>query len=429
MTAAAPTHPTTWKSPAIVFLVAFTVATAFWLVLPKNVRTTRSTDFTTVYEPVARNILAGNGITTDDGELLTHFPPGYSYILAAVFKIAHPAYLTENLLLQLIAFTAHALTALLIYQMAATIWSRRFALIPAILWITYLPALWFTAVLNSEVAFTPVFYVALLLFWRQLRRPQFSLFASLLIGLILGAAMLIRPIAIAAAFLLAALLWFNRPMDTRRRRLAAIGILLLGNLLAILPWQTFAYLRTGKTFLLSTGGLPSMIDGLTYALPDSDHSAAPVSGDLLAIMEDCEDAYQSQQIHSVSTAFTWLAQQAKERPLAVAHLLATKAARSWFATDSRHLERPLLILQIPYLLAGLLGIILALRWRGPARQMAIISLVFLLYFWAMTILVLSLLRYMVPAMPLLFLFTPGLWVFLRRPAGKLPLQITSRVVE
>ncbi|MGE5609156.1 MAG: ArnT family glycosyltransferase [Bacillota bacterium] len=429
MTAAVSTHPATWKSSATIFLVAFAVAAVFWLALPRSVRTTRSTDYATVYAPAARNLLAGNGVTTPDGQLLTHFPPGYPCILAAAFQIAHSTHLPENFLLQLLAFTAHALTALLIYRMAVTIWSPRFALVPAILWMTYLPALWFTSVLNSEVAFTPIFYATLLLFWRQLRRPKFSLPAGFLLGLLIGVAMLVRPIAIAVAFILAALLWFHRPMDTRSRRAAAIVVLLLGNLLAVLPWQVYAYLRTGKVLLLSSGGLPSLIDGLTYALPRADRADTPVSREVLTVMQQCENAYRSGQIRSVSMAFVYLAQQAKEHPLAVLQIFATKAARSWFATDSHHLERPLLILQIPYLLAGLISLILALRWRGPARQMATLSLAFVLYFWAMTILVLSLLRYMTPAMPLLFVLTPGLWVFLRKPTGKLPLQITSRVVE
>jgi hypothetical protein len=79
--------------------------------------------------------------------------------------------------------------------------------------------------------------------------------------------------------------------------------------------------------------------------------------------------------------------------------------RSFYGTDSLRYELWLLAIQLPLLLLSASALKLSYRWpeREPWRPLAFLTLAVLVYFLAMTVLVLSILRYLVPAMALLFL--------------------------
>jgi hypothetical protein len=75
-----------------------------------------------------------------------------------------------------------------------------------------------------------------------------------------------------------------------------------------------------------------------------------------------------------------------------------------------------------FLLPVVAGAVVALRQPSPRLRLLLIVIAsFTLYFWAMTILVLSIMRYMVPAMGLLFTLAPGAVV-----AARAAMSPTSR---
>jgi hypothetical protein len=192
------------------------------------------------------------------------------------------------------------------------------------------------------------------------------------------------------------------------RRFAAAAALLLPTLAVILPWQIHTYHRLGRFQLLSTGGLPSIIDGLTYARPAEDRAALKVAPDVANLMSDLQSEYASGRISTTSQLAGWMFRQLAERPGAVLKLAAAKVVRCWYATDSHRHERALMLLQIPYGLA-LLGAFIAARRRGPdARKFATLVLALACYYWLMSAMVLSIVRYMVPVVALLMAMTPAL---------------------
>jgi hypothetical protein len=67
-------------------------------------------------------------------------------------------------------------------------------------------------------------------------------------------------------------------------------------------------------------------------------------------------------------------------------------------------------LQIIFLPLVLWGSVICWRQGGTARNLAIVVWACVFYFWAMTILVFSMLRYMVPAIGLLMLMTPACFI-------------------
>jgi hypothetical protein len=87
-----------------------------------------------------------------------------------------------------------------------------------------------------------------------------------------------------------------------------------------------------------------------------------------------------------------------------------KALRSWYATDSGRFELPSMILQSLYLVVIVIGSWQSWHQGEQRRQMTLIIWLITAYFWLITITVLSILRYILPAIGLLFLLLPGILV-------------------
>ena len=189
-----------------------------------------------------------------------------------------------------------------------------------------------------------------------------------------------------------------------RLRLFLVTLMLVGNFAAIFPWEIWVYHHTGRIIPLSTGGFPVIHKGLTYAVDlDGYRLTSKIPEDVFALMQEI---YTSRS-ESVEDIFSLLIQQLKERPQAVTKLFIMKAARSWYGTDSGRYETAIMLLQIIYLVFALWGSVVSWRQGGIARNLAVVIWVMVFYFWGMTILVLSILRYMVPAMGLLMLMVPA----------------------
>jgi hypothetical protein len=103
-------------------------------------------------------------------------------------------------------------------------------------------------------------------------------------------------------------------------------------------------------------------------------------------------------------------EEAGQAPAAFLKLMAIKVARSWYGNDSRVMEAPALAIQMVYLALILWGSVYAWRQGGALRRMNAGNWLIVLYFWAMTILVVPLLRYMMPVMGLLMIALPGVYL-------------------
>ena len=124
--------------------------------------------------------------------------------------------------------------------------------------------------------------------------------------------------------------------------------------------------------------------------------------EVAALMREVDAARP--RLRSASAILAFLGEKTREEPATVGLLLALKTARSFYATDSMRFEPQLLALQLPLLLLFAFTLGRALRRpEEPWRALAVLALLLLLYFLAMTVLVLSILRYLVPAFALIFL--------------------------
>jgi hypothetical protein len=387
-----------------------------WALLPARYRANDSTDYWEFYAPVAHNLLAGRGLTLAEAPAVL-YPPGYPALLALAFLGARGLSWPAELGAQAISLMAHMLSVGLLYQLAEQVWAK-WAWLPALLWATYPLGLWLAKQPNSEGPFLVVLLSALWMLGPVLIQPRpdktTPLFRVLGAGMLLGAAGLLRPIALGVGVVLAALLCFRAPGWWR---LGFATTLLFGNALAVLPWEWWAYTQTGQVIPLSTNGPISMRGGLLFAVDSKGYrTALPVPAEARQVMLGFIPLRDRGTTITISEITQALKAQWHTHPLGVAQLYALKAARSWYATDSGRFEGWILALQAMYLTAIGLSAWRAWRLGGAAHWLVMLVLALTLYFWGMTIVALSIVRYMTPVMALLFLLTPALL----RPAPSAP---------
>jgi hypothetical protein len=398
------------KPKSLVFIFSVIVTLSFWSILPPHFQTSESSDYSDYYEPVARNILNGAGITNEDGTPAINYPPGYPLLLAAIFAIANFFNVTEKIMLSGFALMCMGTASVFVFMLASTIWRVFPALISSLLWITYPLSLWVTKQPNSELPFLVFFYAGFYLFWHSVAHKNWTFTLYFFSGALIGLSILIRPITIGAVFIMSAALYFLAKEIKPPSRLLLIAGLLIGNIIAISPWETWTYLQTRRIIPLSAAGPGSVLDGLTFAIAEKGYrQTIKVPLDVVKVMEDIQLASSGSATNNrLRGAMTALGKELITQPSVVVRLYAIKAARSWYATDSGRFETAIILFQIPYLLLIVLGSVAAWSRRGIFRDSTIVIWLIVLYFWAMTTTVLSIVRYMVPVIGLLLVLAPAI---------------------
>lgn len=369
------------------------------------------TDYRSFYRPAAENILQGQGFWPEG--MPPKYPPGFPLILAAIFSLAKLLSVGELGLIMIFNILFAAGSTIFLFLISELIFNRKIALIGSLLWLSYPLWLWFLKNPNTEVPFALLLYAA---FWFYLRavlekRPVIMLVS----GLLFGAASLVRPISFLLAFILA-LLVFYLLKDKSKKLCLVLGLfLIIGNIAAILPWEVYVFAQTGKVIPLSVNGPLSIVDGLTFAVKQGD------GGDQAVVPRDVSNLMKRAKEGGLMTwgqVFQFMGQEFLGQPLTFLKLMGLKLIRSWYATSQMWWEDKILLVQLLYILTGLAGVGLAIKNFREKFRMLVFLLVVVFYFWAMTLAVLSILRYMVPAMGLVVIFSAvaldSLWKKLSR---------------
>lgn len=395
-----------WPWIGAVTLCSLTVALIFLRVIPAGAQVNEGSDYLYFYEPVAKNLAAGKGLVTNTGTFAMHYPPGYPLLLAATFKLAAWLTVSPETTGLCLTLLCHALAAVFVFLLARKLWGDWAAMVAALAWISYPPILWLTKQPNSEIPFMAVFYASVLVLWSAYwRRAGWHLY--FLAGVLGGVAALIRPIGLGAMVMMALGLLIATRGQSLRLRLGLAGLLLLGNFAAIFPWQVWVYARTGRVVLLAGNLIPSIRDGLRFAVTAKSYrQTVSVPEDVRAMMQRLDARFS--ELNSLPGIAAVVVEEARPQPMALVKLLLLKLARSWYATDSGRREGLILLFQIVYLGLTFAGAWMTWRAGGRARQMVFGLGLTLLYFWGMTVLTLSILRYLTPIIGLSFVVLPGL---------------------
>ncbi|MBF0433474.1 MAG: glycosyltransferase family 39 protein [Fibrobacteria bacterium] len=357
---------------------------------------------------MAKNLANGGGYYYEGGVPVLLYPPGFTLLLSALFVISDVLHINESMILTLFILLCTGISAIIIYRFSLFLWNKKYAFLSSMLWVCYPLFLWFTRRPSSELPFLVLFLGALYLFWVAIRTQKRIIAYSLLAGMLIGCAMLIRPIGIGLVFVLGFSLLFIKYQLKIRTKVLIIALMLLGNIAIVLPWELWVYQKTGKVVMLTDGSGIAMRDGLTFAVHLKGYrQGVKIPDDVREMMRDMHRNHYSKMV-SKAYIMNLLRQKFRENPGAVIKLYMIKIVRSWYCTDSQRYELALLAIQIPFLLLSLLATYFALRRKKEYYEIALIIWLFVGYFWLMSILSLTLVRYLVPGIGLLFLLWPAL---------------------
>jgi len=364
-------------------------------------------DYTSFYKPIAKNILSGKGITLD-GAFSTRVPPGYPLLLAGVFGLATVSHIPEAVLISAFGLGCVGLSAIFVFLTAKSVWGNKGAFLSWGLFLTYPLLMPLVRAPNSETPFLVFFYASFFLLWRNILLGRSKAIFYFLPGVILGLAMLIRPIAIGVGLVFCITIWLAATNLGPKIRLVAIAFLLLGNIATVVPWLTSVYDNTGKMIPLSSVGPVTMRSGWVFAVKtDGFRQGVDVPEDVRFLMERIMSRYS--EMTSFPKIVSVILEEGIKSPFAAVKLMALKVARSWYATDSQRHENIILPIQIFYFTAIVLALFFSFKRGKKAGLLAISVSMIIGYFWLIDIIACSIVRYMIPALGLGFTMIPGIW--------------------
>ena len=386
------------RTSVVVFAAAIVAQLMFDAALPASFAANTSEDFRVFYLPVAENLRAGLGLTVD-GAPATYWAPGYPVVLAGSFHLADLVGLSHDAAVHLVRLVAVGLGAVVLLALFERLFARRTAVLATAMWIVCPLNLFLGKQPNSELPFRVVLYGALLAYVVavQRRRPEFAAAAGALVGL----AALIRPAALLLGLVLAVpLVAQGARADRSLLRLA--GVLIAVNVAVLVPHQLWLAAHTDRFALVSTSGTAAAVDGLTIGTDPDEVPVGGFSSGAVEIMQRASDRRAELTTYADVAAF--IADAARDDPAGVANLIAVKAARAWYSTESGTGDVLAVLVQVSLLVAVAFGIRCARRSGQLDALSGTITIGVPLYFWAVTIAVLPLARQMVPSEALLFPF-------------------------
>ena len=407
---------------AAVFLVCVSVYTVFLSIAPRQLLNETPTDYVWKYRRVARNLLAGHGHVWKAGRgLYTAVPPGYPLWVTAVYAVAGDDVIREPRPIHVSNAITLALCSVFVFLIAEQMLGTRLrGAWAAALWMTYPLQLWMVPLPLSEVPFTLFLYVGV---WAALRAlPDGRNGWSFGAGLAFGVAALMRPIGIAippVAFASLAL----TPGRPWRTRLVSAALVVLGFVVAILPWETYAYRETGKIIPLSGGGGSALMGGLVWIIrPEAETAALDRPPDIVSLVERANNVWQAAD-RDKGAVIRFLAAESLRNPLTTAKLLALKATRAWYGTYSMRHEGAVLAMQLAYLALATVGITLLIRARALPVAPHILPAALMFAFYGMAIIFPPNVRFLVPTLGLMLVYPA---ITLDHAAGRVGRLIRAR---
>ncbi len=355
-------------------------------------------DFFARYKPVAESLMQGQGLTKE-GEVLTSSPPGYPIILSGIFLVSDWTGINEIQLIVFFNVIFVALASCLLFLIGEALFSRKMGLIASVLWLSYPFNLWFIKNPHTEVPFILLLYLGIFLYILSIKKMNF--FYIIMGGFAIGASSLIRPNSMLLVLVLAILVFLFKRLSFKKRLLFAF-LLIMANLSILFPWELYVFQDTGEIIPLSTMGSTILVRGLTFTVQEGEGGdRTPISSELQEFMEKVRTQDFENKQEMISFAFG----EFRKNPSIFFELLWLRITRSWYATSQQWYEGIILAVQIPYLAAALYGLVYAFRKRKEKILSMVLILAVILYFYALTLSTHTILRYMVPVMGLVLIFS------------------------
>ncbi len=234
------------------FLLTLLVTAAAWRVLPPLLMDVHLISDYGTYDELAWTWATMGGYL-DDCQATGYYPPGYPYFLSRIYLLAGHTPLAgaaANVLLSV-------LMVYLTWRLASDLVGNNAARWAGILMAFFPSQILFVNLLASEMVFTPLLLLSLLLCIRAAKSSRLNWLLAAGSGILLGLATLCR--ALTQVFWVIPLIhiWLsskNRPATLRRG-----GLLLLGFVLLVAPWMIRNHNTVGRAVISTNGGINLMI--------------------------------------------------------------------------------------------------------------------------------------------------------------------------
>ncbi len=388
------------KTLLVLILSSLITQSLFLVIMGDAVQSARPNDYFNYYKPGAENMLRGKGFVDDDGELITRFSPGYPVYLLAPLSLSKLTGISDLALVRTFSVLTSIFSMLAFFYCVTLIFSTRIAFYSSILWITYPFHIWFIKNPASEVPFFLFFFAALGVYFLAMKNNK-ALYHCLS-GILFGCTALIRPIALLLGGI-AAIGIFYLEKHSSKIRIKHATLIMLGFFIAILPWELFVYNKTEEFIPISKGGPVTMTMGFSYAVKEYVPGIiASVPDDVLSLMHRIRD---KEDLTNIADVLSYFGQELMDTPIPFIKLIYLKTVRVWYATNVMWYENYILLIQLGYFLLIVPGIALAFRNSKDRIRVILFMLCIVFYFWGMAFLTVSILRYMVPVMAILLIFS------------------------
>ena len=188
--------------------------------------------------------------------------------------------------------------------------------------------------------------------------------------------------------------------------------------LVVAPWSYIAYGQTGNLHFLTppTLAINSIGNGISFVTDiDGDRKELNLSPRVEKLASDILSGFNQlqkiqQQKPNLVAYYQIILEKASTSPGAAVEFLLIKIARAWYGTYTHGFETITRSLQVCYL-----GLIIYSMWRIIdyrllPRRILLLFMAIVLYFWTIAVMFEPLVRYMVPALGILFVCLPALVV-------------------
>jgi 4-amino-4-deoxy-L-arabinose transferase-like glycosyltransferase len=381
----------------------------FFLLFFRNIgpseHQTPGTDFLVRYEPIANNILAGKGITLE-GKVHPEFAPGFSVILAGLFGLSSISGINKFDLIVALNIVLGAASAVLLFLIAKESFGEKIALISSFLWMTYPFNLWFIKNPNTEPLFIPLIFLTVLFYILALKKK--SLIFLFLAGFLAGASTLVRLNGFFLPFLLAAISPFLFSEAKKSLKYFLFPLLIIaGAFFALLPWGIYSFSNTGSFLPVSDMTSSGISGGYIFLLGENK------IGDQSVLSEKTTEILKDLEIQSrKGNATKLLLSDILNYPGVFLKLTLLRVVRAWYGTGMMWWEGKIILVQLPYLISAVFGIFYSLKIYKDKKKCIFFLFLIVLYFWALSAATFSILRYTIPAMGILIIFSSITAVFL-----------------
>ncbi|MGD0115315.1 MAG: glycosyltransferase family 39 protein [Dehalococcoidia bacterium] len=237
-------HAGTWV--ALLFGLALALRVVWAFQVQCDPRTYWRWDMT-IYDFQASAFSDGYGYVDFNGDPTAHWPPGYPMALTPIYRLTGKSLLSARLA----NAVAGSLTVVLIYMLGAKVFGRTAGLIGAGLLAVMPNQIVFTSLTLTEVFFTLLFVLILLLTaYALLSDKEARLWKIALIGALIGAAALVRGEALVLLAVIPPVVWLRR--RSWRSLLARSIALVLAAAVVVAPWTVRNAIQMKAPILIST---------------------------------------------------------------------------------------------------------------------------------------------------------------------------------